>query len=277
VAGSTRVDRLRPAGSGQPGSSSRPPDTAAATCQTGTSPSPNRAPSARAVAVTAASASAHTDPAGPGQHRIRRQRPTPAGEHHPHRLHPGREPAQPAAHRLRRPAQRGGDPPVPHAVRLRRQRQADHRGDIRAPGQHQHRQQHMRRPATGAPRPPRHHPHPAGQAADLPGPSMSPPSQCPRTSRTRQTSRTEPLLDRLDIDLYREHRASVRTHTALPRDSGQEAQREGRGPSRARRSSRWRRRRTRSTRHAHHNQRRHVQRRQAAATSSSSKAGDTQG
>lgn len=54
------------ASSGQPGASSRPPDTAVATAQTGTSPRPNRAPSAPAAAVITTSASAHADPAGPG-------------------------------------------------------------------------------------------------------------------------------------------------------------------------------------------------------------------
>ena len=58
-AGSTRVAQLRAAGTGQPGSSRRPAETAAATCQTGTSPSSNRVPAAAAAAFTAASASAH--------------------------------------------------------------------------------------------------------------------------------------------------------------------------------------------------------------------------
>jgi hypothetical protein len=52
--------------SGQPGASSRPWEIAVATAQTGTSPTPNRAPNAHAAAVTAATASAHADPAGPG-------------------------------------------------------------------------------------------------------------------------------------------------------------------------------------------------------------------
>jgi hypothetical protein len=58
---------------------------------------------------------------------------------------------------------------------------------------------------------------------------MTPPGQQPRASRTHQPARTEPFLDRADIGLYREHRASERNHTALPQQPGQKTQREGRG------------------------------------------------
>src|SRR3954464_10852892 len=43
----------------------------------------------------------------------------------------------------------------------------------------------------------------------------APPGQHPRASRTGQPTRTEPLLDRDRVGLYREHRASERNHTAL--------------------------------------------------------------
>jgi hypothetical protein len=67
------------------------------------------------------------------------------------------------------------------------------------------------------------------QAANRPSPPPAPPSQPPRTPRTRQRARTQPFLDPIHVRLYGEHRASERTHTALPRDSGQEEEREGRG------------------------------------------------
>src|SRR5688572_20462721 len=79
----------------------------------------------------------------------------------------------------------------------------------------------MRHTATRAPRPTRHDPQPAVGVADLPPPRMTPPGQHARTPRTRQPARTEPFLDRVDIGLYREHRASERNHTALPQRPGQ--------------------------------------------------------
>jgi hypothetical protein len=58
---------------------------------------------------------------------------------------------------------------------------------------------------------------------------MTPPGQHRRAPRTRQPARSESLLDRDRVGLYREHRASARNHTALPHASGQGQQREGRG------------------------------------------------
>ena len=74
----------------------------------------------------------------------------------------------------------------------------------------------MRHPAAGAPRPARHDPQHGVGVTDLPAPRTAPPGQHPRASRTRQPTRTEPLLDRDGVGLYREHRASERNHTALP-------------------------------------------------------------
>ena len=51
---------------GQPGASNRPADTAAATSQHATVPSPNRAATAPAATVITATASAQSLPAGPG-------------------------------------------------------------------------------------------------------------------------------------------------------------------------------------------------------------------
>ena len=168
-------------------------------------------------------------PGRPGQHRIRRQRPTPPSEHRADRLDPGCEAPQPAAHRRRRPVQPGRDPAVPQPNGLRRERRPDHRRGVRAPDQHQHRKQHMRHPTAGAPRPPRDDPYRAARAADRPRAGPTPPGQRPHAPRTRQPARTQPFLDRAGVDLYREHRASERNHTALPHAPGQGQQRHGRG------------------------------------------------
>ncbi len=74
----------------------------------------------------------------------------------------------------------------------------------------------MRGSATGASGPARHDPQPTVGVTDLPTPSMAPPSQHSRASRTRQPAQTQPFLDRDRVGLYREHRASERNHTALP-------------------------------------------------------------
>ena len=87
----------------------------------------------------------------------------------------------------------------------------------------------MRRPATGAPRPPRHQMHRTVRAANRPGAGPAPPGQHARASRTRQPARPQAFLDPVRVGLYREHRASERTHTALPHASGQGREREGRG------------------------------------------------
>ena len=110
ASGATRVDQPWSVGAGQPGDSNRPAETAEATCQTGTS-TENLAMNARAAAVTAATASAHAGPGRAGQHRIRRQRPAPQGEHHPDLLDASAEAPQPAAHRPGRApaARRSGD------------------------------------------------------------------------------------------------------------------------------------------------------------------------
>ena len=79
----------------------------------------------------------------------------------------------------------------------------------------------MRDAAAGAPRPARHDPQPAVGVADLPAPGMAPPGQHSRASRTRQPARPEPFLNPDGVGLYREHRASERNHTALPRRPGQ--------------------------------------------------------
>ncbi len=111
---------------------------------------------------------------------------------------------------------RGRDPAVPQPNGLRRERRPDHRRGVRAPDQHQHRKQHMCHPTSGAPRPPRDDPYRAARAADRPRAGPTPPGQRPHAPRTRQPARTQPFLDRAGVDLYREHRASERNHTALP-------------------------------------------------------------
>ena len=160
-------------------------------------------------------------PGRPGQHRIGRKIPTPPGEHRTDRLDPFGEAPQPAPHRLRRPAQQRRDQPVSGTGRLRGQPRPDHRGGVRPADQQQHREQHMRDAAAGAPRPPRNDPQPAVGVADPPAPRMAPPGQHTRAPRTRQPARAEPLLDRDRVGLYREHRASERNHTALPQRPGQ--------------------------------------------------------
>ena len=181
----------------------------------------NRDRTAAAAAPIAASASAHADPAGPGSTgsgcRSRHQPVNTARTG----LDPGGEAPQPAPHRLRRPAQQRGDQPVPGTGRLRGQPRPDHRGGVRPADQQHHRQQHMRDAAAGAPRPARHDPQPAVGVADPPAPGMAPPGQHSRASRTRQPARSEPFLDRDQVGLYREHRASERNHTALPQRPGQ--------------------------------------------------------
>jgi hypothetical protein len=62
----TRVDHPGRVADGQPGASNRPTDTAEATSQHATVPSPNRAATAPAAAVIATRASAQSLPAGPG-------------------------------------------------------------------------------------------------------------------------------------------------------------------------------------------------------------------
>jgi hypothetical protein len=192
-----------------------------ATCQAGTSTTENLAASARAAAVTAAIASAHADPAGPGStgsgasarhHRVNTTRTV--------STRPEKAP-QPAAHRPGRPPQQHRDLAVPDSGRPRHERRPDHSGGVRASDEQQHREQHMRRPAAGAPRPPRHDPNRAVRAADRPGPSPAPPGEHARASRTRQPPRSQALLDPAGVGLYREHRASERNHTALPHASGQ--------------------------------------------------------
>ena len=105
-------------------------------------------------------------------------------------------------------------------------------------------------------------PRPSG-AAHHPGPSMTPTGQHPRTPRTRQPTRPQPLLDRGRVDLYREHRRLRAPPHGPPGQLGQ-GRPGGPWPTPTRRSSRWRRRRTRSTRLAHSPAHPHAQRRQPA-------------
>jgi hypothetical protein len=142
--GSTHVDQPRPTGAGQPGNSSRAAEIVVATCQTGTSPMPNRAPTPAAVAPIAAMASAHADPAGPGSTgsgaRARHQRVNTARtgstraakrRSQPRTVSGGR-PSRAAISRCPAPVAFAVNPaPITAAVSARRTQQ-------------QHRQQHMR-------------------------------------------------------------------------------------------------------------------------------------
>jgi hypothetical protein len=74
----------------------------------------------------------------------------------------------------------------------------------------------QRGPTAGAPRPARDDPLPTVGITDPPTPGMAPPGQHPQALRTRQPARSEPLLDRDQVGLYREHHTSERNHTALP-------------------------------------------------------------
>jgi hypothetical protein len=49
---------------------------------------------------------------------------------------------------------------------------------------------------------------------------MPPTSQHPTTPRTSQPPTSKPALDAVRVHLYRDHSASERHRTALPRDSG---------------------------------------------------------
>ena len=166
-------------------------------------------------------------PGRPGQHRIRRQRPTPPGEHHPDRLDPSAETPQPAAHRPGRPAQQLGDPPVPAPGGLRLQRRTDHRGGVRAPDQQQHRQQHMRRPAPGAPRPPRHDPNPpSGRGPSGPEPGPTRPAR-PHPGHANRPDRSRSSTPTVSVSTVSIAPPSATTRPS--RTPGQGRQREGRG------------------------------------------------
>ena len=84
-----------------------------------------------------------------------------------------------------------------------------------------HRQQHMRHPAPGAPRPARTQLHRPVRAAQLPRPGPSPARQHTAARRAPQLTRRQPALDSIDICLYGDHCASKREQTALPQHSGQ--------------------------------------------------------
>jgi hypothetical protein len=85
-----------------------------------------------------------------------------------------------------------------------------------------HRQQHMRDPATLAPRPAGTQP-PADAAltSDNPLPGMTSPSQTPRTARAAQPPRHQPPLDHARNNAYRDHRC-LRAPARPSRHLGQE-------------------------------------------------------
>ena len=135
--------------------------------------------------------------------------------------------ARPASSPLAGPTR--GNQPVPDTSRLRSQPRPDHRGGIRPPDQQHNRKQTCVTRQPVHPRPTRHDPQRGVGVTDRPASGMAPPGQHPRASRTRQPPRTEPLLDRDRVGLYREHRASERNHAGPPAQPGQGQQREGRG------------------------------------------------
>ena len=178
-------------GRASPAAATGPRRPRSAACQTGTSPIAEPGTHRRGRGQDRGDGIRPRRPGRPGQHRIGRQIPAPPGEHRTDRLDPAGEAPQPAPHRLRRPAQQRGDQPVPGPGRLRGQPRPDHRGGVRPADQQHHRQQHMRGPAAGAPRPTRNDPQPAVGVTDPPAPRMAPPGQHPRASRTRQPTRPE--------------------------------------------------------------------------------------
>ena len=104
----------------------------------------------------------------------------------------------------------------------------NHRDDIRPADQHQHRQQHMSHPATGAPGPPRSDPHPTLRATNRPAPS--PPDQHPRAPRTHQRTRS-PSLSASTSTVTTAPPSAPHHPPARPRPKNQ---REGRGLQRPR-------------------------------------------
>ena len=216
------LDRPSP---GQPGESSRPPNTrqrpatpspgrSPRPARTGRSPprSPRRPRRARpATAHPSAFGTTTSTPAGGQQPEVAPRGPPPDGWQAAATSHAPSTPAPATA----------PDRPVTAAGGAGRQRGADHLSGVRPPQQHRHRQQHMRDQTPSAPRPPwtqrpgmprtsRARAHPHGRSDPAP--------------RTHRTARRQPRLDPNLICLYRDQRclrASARpSRGGLPGHSG---------------------------------------------------------
>ena len=264
----TRVDQLRPVVAGQPGANSRPAVTAAATCQTGTSPRENRAPAAAAAAPIAAIASAHPDPAGPGNtgsganarhHRVNTTRTAstrPANRRNQPRTVPGGRPSSTAIRRCPTPAVFDASAaPITAAVSARRASISTGSSTCvaRQPKHRDHRGVSDTAPSGPRTVRARARPHPASTPAH-PG-HANPPDR-------RRSSTATVSVSTVSI-------APPSATTRPSRSSPAKDTAGGPWPTPTRRSSRWRRRRTRSTRPARQHADLHAQRRQTGPTSSS--------
>ena len=212
---------MLPGDQGQPGASRRPPDTAAASSHSGTSPTSGHLEATAALApATAATASANAETAAAGGTG---STPTPTSS----AVNATRTAsARPAKRRTQprtvsdRPPQRRSHRPGTRPGGLRSQRRPDHRHQIRTPQQREHRQQNMRHTTPAAARPPRPDRHRRRITPQHPRPGPPPRPQRPAAIRTRQLIPGKPVLDPGSICPYREHSASARD-TALPGRLGQ--------------------------------------------------------
>ena len=191
---------------GEPGASKRPLLAATATRTGVTAPNNPAAPKRdliAAVAVaTAASASRHGQPNLSGI-RTSTPRSPPPDKPRPHRL-------QPPAARRNQPRTVAAGTRLTPIRRCPTHRRGQQRGPnplrrIRSAQQHGHWQQHVRRPTTAAPSPPRT--KRIRQPVDPSRTSMTPSGQHPiTTTRAPDLPGRQPGLDADRIDLYRHHR-----------------------------------------------------------------------
>ena len=198
--GSTRVAHHPTPASG---ASSRPAEARAANSHGPTGA--NLTTTAAAARPIASTASATTEPRGVNADATGSSACSRRVNVDPRVLRPGGEPAQPAPHRRHRTPRRRRERPVPLPGGLALQRGADHHDRVRPAEQPQGRQQHVRAPTRGAPRPPWLVPHRPRRPPRGPRPGIPPRPQHPRTRRTRQLARHQQPLDLDPVGTYHQH------------------------------------------------------------------------
>jgi len=134
-----------------------------------------------------------------------RERPGQPGEELPHPGSRRAEPAQPVPHRVLRHSRGRRDRPEPLTPGRPREHLPDHPRRVAPAHQQPRREQNMRDPARGAPRPPRPHAHrnPA-PPEHPPADRVTVPAQPAPAPRTRKQAVTEKLLHNRRAVAYRE-------------------------------------------------------------------------
>ena len=207
------------------GDSSDPAVTTAASSQPDTASAGHRPAAAAAAATTPPPRPQHAA-RRVQRHRVHRQTPRQPGEELPHPASRRAEPAQPVPHRVLRHSRGRRDRPEPLTPGRPREHLPDHPRRVAPAHQQPRREQNMRDPARGAPRPPRLHAHRNPAPPEHPPTDrVTVPAQPPAAPGTRKKAVTEHLLDDGRAVAYREQwclRAPSRPSPRLrQKDSGE--------------------------------------------------------